>query len=65
MKRFFEEICRLNQNTHFIFNNFYFENRAVAEILWKNIVEPDRPQMAVWCVRIAYWIPKAKNTHSQ
>jgi hypothetical protein len=33
---------RENQNTHFVFNNFFF-NHAVYEILWKNIVELDRP----------------------
>ena len=30
-----------------MFSNFFFsENRAVYEIMWKNIVEPDRPQHA-------------------
>jgi hypothetical protein len=33
--------------THFMFNNFFPENRAVYEIMWKNMVQPDRPQMAV------------------
>ena len=32
--------------THFVFNNFPSENRAVYEIMWENVVEPDRPQMA-------------------
>jgi hypothetical protein len=27
-------------------------------------LEPDRPQMAVWRMHIALWIPKATNTHS-
>jgi hypothetical protein len=33
---------------HFMFNNV-FENRAVCEIhvIWKNMVEPDRPQMTM------------------
>ena len=31
--------------------------------MWKNIVEPDRPQMTIWHIRIAYWIPKATNIH--
>jgi len=31
--------------------------------LWHN--EPDRPQMTVRHMRIAPWIPKATNTHSQ
>ena len=43
------------QNTHFTFNNFFFsENLAVYEIMWKNIVEQDRPQMTIWRMRIAY-----------
>ena len=29
----------------------------------KNIVERGRPQMTVWRVRIACWIPKATDTH--
>jgi len=32
--------------------------------MWKNIIELGRPQMIVWCMRIAYWIPKATNTLS-
>jgi len=27
---------------------FFFKNRAVYEIMWKNIVEPDRPQMTIY-----------------
>ena len=48
-----------------MFNNFFLENRAVYEIMWKNIVERCRPQMTIWRMRIAYWIPKATNTHSE
>jgi len=29
------------------------------------MVEPDRPQMTIWCMRIACWIIKSKNTHSE
>jgi hypothetical protein len=38
--------CRENQNTHFVFRNFFFffENRTVYEIMWKNIVDPHRPR---------------------
>jgi len=28
----------------------------------KNNVEPDRPQMTIWGMRIALWIPEAANT---
>jgi len=43
----------------------FFEHRAVYEVKWKNNVERSRPQMTIWRVRIACWIPKATNTHSQ
>jgi len=44
-------------------NNFLFENRAVYEIKWKNIVEADRPQMTIWRMRNSCCISKATNTH--
>jgi hypothetical protein len=40
----------------------FFENRFFYEIMWKNTVAPDRPQMAIWLMRIACWIPKATDT---
>jgi len=49
-----------------MFSNFFlFENRAVYEIMWKNTVGTDRPQMTIWRKHIACWIPKATNTHSE
>jgi len=33
--------------------------------MWKNTVEPDRPQMTIWRMRNASWIPNATNTHSE
>jgi hypothetical protein len=41
--------CRKNRNTHFMFSNFFPENLAVYEIMWKNIVERGRPQMTGAC----------------
>ena len=40
----------------------FFENLAGYEIMWKNTVEPDRPQMTIWRVRVACCIPKATDT---
>ena len=40
-----------------------FENRAAYKIIWKNIVEPGRPQMAIWRMRVVTWILTATNTH--
>jgi hypothetical protein len=39
------------------------ENRAVCEVMWKNMVEADRPQTALRRKRIACWTLKATNTH--
>jgi len=44
---------------------FFPENRAFYEIMWKIVVERVRPQMTIWRMRIAWWIPKATNTHTQ
>jgi hypothetical protein len=30
-----------------MFNNFFLENRAFYEIMWKNVVEMSKPQMTV------------------
>ena len=40
-------------------------NRAVYEIMWKNIVERDRPHVTIRRMYISWWIPKATNTHPQ
>ena len=36
-----------------------FENRAVCEIMWKNMAEPDRTQITTWRTRFACWMAKA------
>ena len=45
--------------------HFSSENRTVCEIKLKNIAEPGRPQMTLWRMRFACWIPKAMDTHSE
>ena len=40
-----DKSCRQNQNTHFMFNNFSFENRFFYKVKWKNMAHPDRSQM--------------------
>ena len=54
--------CRGNQNTQIAFTNLLFEHCTVYEILWKNIVGRGRPQMTIWCMRIACWIIKTIHT---
>jgi len=51
-----ERSCRENQN---IFYNLFFENHAVYEIMWKNMIEIDRPQMIIEfdaCALYARWL---------
>ena len=65
MRNVSDKICRENQNTYFVISNFFFfENRAVYEQMWKNIVERSKPQMTVWRMRIACSTTKAANTQA-
>ena len=66
MRNVSDKICIKNENTPIFcpITFFFLENRAVYEIMWKNIVEPDRPQMTIRRMRIACWITKATNIHS-
>jgi hypothetical protein len=36
VRNFSDKSCRGNQNSHFIFGSFFFENCAVYEIMWEN-----------------------------
>jgi len=57
-EKYLELSCRETGDTHFGFSNcFFFENRAIYEIMWENVVERGRLQMATWRLRIACWIP--------
>jgi len=47
-----------------MFNNFFFSKSTVCEIMWKNIVEPERPQITKWHMRTVCWIPKSTHTHT-
>jgi hypothetical protein len=58
-----DKSSRENQNTHFMLNNFFSENRAVYEIMSKIMVEPDTPQMTTQNMCFAWWIAKATVSH--
>ena len=51
--------------THFLNSIFVFEYRAFYAMKWKNNVEPDRSQMKIRRMRIAWWILKAIDTRSE
>ena len=58
--------CREKQtHTFYVQSVFFPENHAFYEIIWKNIVQPDRLQIIVWLMHISSWIPKATITQSQ
>ena len=51
--------CTENQNIQFMFSNFFSENRTVYEIMSKNMVKPERPQITIWRMRVPCWISNA------
>jgi len=54
--------------THLLCSITFFvlpENSAVCEIMWRSILEPNRPPMTIWCTRIACRMPKATDRHSE
>jgi hypothetical protein len=42
MRNVSDKSCRENQTTRFMLVIFFPENRDACEIMWKNIVDPDR-----------------------
>ena len=54
--------CNENQNAFYLFICFSFWKVLPCVIMWKNMVEPDRPQMTIWRMRFACSVPKATNT---
>jgi hypothetical protein len=67
MRNVSDKSCRENQNTHFVFSNFFClpENRAVYEVTWKNKGRAGHNDNIIRRMRIACCTPKAKNTHSE
>jgi hypothetical protein len=53
------------KSKHILRSTPFHENRAVYEMMWKNIVETDRPQMTIPHMHFACWITKATETHSE
>ena len=58
MRNVSDKSCR-GTKTHILYSVTFSE-----EIMWKNMVEPNRPQMAIRRMRFACWIAKATHTHS-
>ena len=63
IKNFSDQSCRENQNTHIMTITFFPQNLVFYGIMWRNVVESDRPQMTIqygiYKMRYAYRITKA------
>jgi hypothetical protein len=47
MRNVSDKVFRENQNTYSVFSKSFFENYFLYEIMWKNVVERDKPQMTI------------------
>jgi hypothetical protein len=65
MRNVSDKSCTENQNTHSVFNDHFIDKCDIYERKWKNIVQRGRPQMTIWRMSIACWIPKSTITHTQ
>jgi hypothetical protein len=61
--RIFQPKVVENIKTHILCSLALFENSTIYEIIWKNSVPPDRPQ--IMRMHIACWITRATDTHSE
>jgi hypothetical protein len=66
MRNVSDPSCRENQNTHFVFNNFFRKSYR----LWDNVKKYDVARQAtdntiIQRIHFACWITKATDTHSE
>jgi len=47
MRNVSDDTCRENENTHFMFHNFFCVNFAFCMIMWENMIEADKSQMTI------------------
>jgi hypothetical protein len=47
MRNVSDKICRENQNKFYVQKHFFFRNFALYEVMWKIMVEPERPEMTI------------------
>ena len=65
MRNVSDKHCVENLIYFFYFNSLFFSKILSFVRLVGSVLEPDKPQMKIMRMRIAYWIPNATNTHSQ
>jgi len=57
----FQKIAVDKVDTHILCSLF----SKIVKIMWIKLVQCGRAQVAIWRIRVACWIPKATNTHTQ
>jgi hypothetical protein len=64
MRNLSHKSCRENQSTHYMFNNFFSEDSAVYETMWKKYgtVGQATDNNIIWRMRFACWVTKATDT---
>jgi hypothetical protein len=60
-----KKICRENESTYCMFSTSFSENRAVYEIMRKNMLESDRNRITIRRMRCACYKTKATDTYSE
>jgi len=63
MKTFSDKIVEKIE-TDILYSINFFESLPVCKTMWKNILEQRKPEMIIWGMRIACWLPKATTTCS-
>ena len=60
------DLQKKSQHTLYV-QQLFPESRAVYEIMWQNVAEPDRPQVTktIRRMRFTCWITKAANTRPE
>ena len=67
MRNVSDKVCRKNQITHFLYNNFFFQK---SWHLWDDIekyceARKVTDDVIIPCMRFVFWITKATNSHSE
>ena len=55
MRNVSDEFAEKNK-TNILSSVTFFQKSRLCEIMWKNMVQPERPQMTTWRMRISSWI---------
>ena len=62
MRKVSEKSCRENQNTHFVFDKFFYKTRTVYEIMWQNMA--GSVGNVILRMRFACWATNVTDPHS-